>query len=93
LVTPLESDWLSLRISERSTIKKGSQGPLIYISVPKKTVRLATRRNYIKRLIKEALRTGNFIKDNDRTYSFRVMSVPEGLDFETVKRSLDRILK
>ena len=85
---PELKDWLSLKILAASpTVKR--RLPLLLISVPKKTVSLATKRNRIKRLIREAFRQeSGFYPDKD--YFFRVTQNPSGVGLKEVKEAIGR---
>ena len=84
---PAMTGWLSLKISnkERSV-------PVLLISVPKKIVSLATRRNRIKRLIREVFRKETFF-DKDKIYQFRVVQNPEDTDFEKTRRIVKDLIE
>jgi len=107
-----ETGWLSLKILEaedrvgaRRTLPAGRQASPLRISVPKKVVRLATRRNRIKRLIREAwrvgapaCRTGRYgqtplQKDSNKVYAFRVEKMPsEELGLKDVQAAIKNLL-
>jgi len=83
---PAGANWLSLKVLENAS-KKPPAKPQIHISVPKKIVPLATRRNRIKRLIREAVRKEAFFGDAGKVYLFRVLRAPaEKLDLWDVKK-------
>ena len=83
--------WLSLKVLE-NTSKKPPAKPQIHISVPKKVVPLATRRNRIKRLIREVVRKEAFFGDGGKVYSFRVFRPPaESLDLWEVKKVVESL--
>lgn len=73
---PPENSWFSFEVSEKDPRKTGSAKPLIFISIPKKAVHLATDRNRIKRLIREAVRENSCFKDPSKVYLFRVLKAP-----------------
>ena len=75
---PRVTGWLSLKVS----IKEKSV-PVLLISVPKKIVSLATRRNRLKRLIREVFRQEAFF-DQDKVYQFRVIRNPGDLGLKEV---------
>ena len=77
------SEWLSLKVSKN---------PQFRISVPKKVVPLATRRNRIKRLIREALRLNNFFFDSAAKPIIKVQSFPEHLNLKQVEQALKRAI-
>ena len=82
-------DWLSLKISQKTDPDKRPKA-LVFISVPKKIVALATRRNRLKRLIRETVRQDNFFKDPSKVFSFRVMRMPDmkTLGLQAVKETV-----
>jgi ribonuclease P protein component len=61
------------------------------ISVPKKIVRLAVRRNRVKRLIREATRKDGAFA-GPKLYSFRVHSLPERLTLPEVRAAVEKCL-
>ena len=79
-----EFGWLSLKILDAedrvgaSACRTDARRAVpLRISVPKKIVRLATRRNRIKRLIREAWRLGAPLSKNPgKVYLFRVEKMP-----------------
>ena len=72
--------WLSLKVQDRSDSRPH---PVLYISIPKKVVPLATRRNRVKRLLREALK-GHALKTG-REYCFRVRLAPVDPSLQDVK--------
>ncbi|MGH7197282.1 MAG: ribonuclease P protein component [Candidatus Omnitrophota bacterium] len=65
---------------------------MVLISIPKKTVPLAVRRNRLKRLIREATRK-HAAFSGVRIYSFRVLSAPEkGLGLGDVQNAIEKCL-
>ena len=93
--------WLSLKIQEQLVPAlpvpacrpgKGSRGtPLLFVSIPKKTVRLATQRNRLKRLVREAFRIENRL-DPGKAYFFRVMQNPGDLGLKEVKKEMSQLI-
>ena len=73
---PPEDSWLSFEVSEKDPRKTRSAKPSIFISIPKKAVHLATDRNRIKRLIREASREYLGLMDQHKVYLFRVLKAP-----------------
>jgi len=71
-----EAGWLSLKILEGEDPTGTSPRPSLRISVSKKIVRLATRRNRIKRLVREAWRSVGAPKDSNKIYLFHVEKIP-----------------
>ncbi len=53
-----------------------SAKPSIFISIPKKVIPLATARNRIKRLIREAMRKNPYLNDPRKVYFFKVVKAP-----------------
>ncbi len=88
---PLEDSWLSFEVSEKDPRKPRSAKPLIFISIPKKVVHLATDRNRIKRLIREAVRENSCFKDQSKVYLFRVLKTPLKPRLSQVKELLKKI--
>mgnify|MGYP003393129302 FL=1 len=82
--------WLSLIISDKSVSKKEPSKKTVFFSVPKKAVRLATQRNRLKRLLREAAR--GFLPGDDRVYSFRVMRDPKSVGLESVKKAVNELI-
>ena len=81
--------WLSLTVGsalERSLRHENR----VLISVPKKIVPLATQRNRIKRLIREAVRQDAFCK-REKLFTFKVLSPAEGMKLEAVKKMIESL--
>ena len=90
--------WLSLKIQEKpiagndSVVGAGLKpAPTLLISVPKKTVRLATRRNRLKRLIREAFRKKNDL-EMGKAYIFQVKQNPGDPGLKEVQEVMDRLV-
>ena len=94
--------WLSLKIQDKPKSGKKAVGaisatadrhqlPLLVVSVPKKIVRLATQRNRIKRLIREAFRKEDHL-DVGKMYFFRVMQYPGDIGLKEVQDLMDRLI-
>lgn len=65
--------------------------PRVFISVPKKVVRLATQRNRVKRLLREAIRLdGRFLREG-QVYHFRVAKPLQEDGLEAVRRSVRQL--
>jgi ribonuclease P protein component len=63
------------------------------ISVPKKAVRLATHRNRLKRLIREAFRKSTGLRE-DVVYGFRVRFEPgDALKLAAVQAAMKKLLE
>lgn len=86
--------WLSLKVIDRRTPPPGgSSRPLspryrLLISVPKRSVRLATQRNRIKRLIRESIRLDGSFADADKTYLLKVLRDPGSIGLDEARRAL-----
>lgn len=82
--------WLSLK-----TVPKPPAGASrsTTLSVPKKIVRLATQRNRLKRLCREALRTGDFQLSEDKVYHFRVIRMPGAIGMRDAQSQIRSLLK
>ena len=89
---PSRVPWLLLKTQLRDTTRKHIRGASFIFVIPKKTVRLATQRNRIKRLIREAARGEEHFKDTSRTYWFRVVERPEVLDLHEIKQAVRRLV-
>ena len=74
---PKAESWLSLKISQGPDSDPRFRKNRILISIPKKAVALSTRRNRLRRLIKEAVRHDVFFKDVTKNYFFRVTKLPD----------------
>ena len=83
--------WLVLKVSEekrpQSTVRKA---PFL-ISIPKKVVRLAVRRNRIKRVLREALKDRPFLGRN-KVYVFKVMRFPKKVSLESARLAVHELL-
>jgi len=76
--------WLSLTVFDEKNPKNGASKSPFFISVPKKIVPQAVRRNRIKRVLREVLRSKPFFKDK-KIYFFKVLRCPQKIDFESAK--------
>ena len=83
--------WLSLRVSIKPESGNHSSKASPLISIPKKIVRLATQRNRIKRLIREAFRKEVLI-DQKKLYGFRVMRKPRDPGLKEVQEIIAKLL-
>jgi ribonuclease P protein component len=87
--------WLSLKVLDPATLKKPrlrkKSKPLFFISVPKKTVRLATQRNRLRRLIREAVRKDARFVGSEKIYAFKVNAFPLGVKLKDVEESLKEL--
>jgi len=94
-VTVPGDHWLYLKISDTVSgpaNKAAKTSPRVLISVPKKLVRLATERNRLKRLVREAVRKDAFFKA-PRVYYFRVLARPTKPGLSDVQRQIVRSLR
>ena len=82
--------WLSLTVSGNSGSEITSGKATFFFAVPKKVLPLATRRNRMKRLIREAIR-GDVFFDRQKIYTFKVRRVPKILDLATVQKAINEL--
>ena len=82
--------WLSLTVSEGKSPKATPRQRLFHISVPKKIVRQAVRRNRIKRVLREALRLETL--SNGKVHLFRVLRMPQSVDLKDAKKAVHELL-
>ena len=83
--------WLSLTVLDRKNPENRGKTPPFFISVPKKIVRRAVRRNRIKRVLREALRHETLLQDG-KTYTFKVVKAPETVDLKVAKQAVHELL-
>ena len=83
--------WLSLKISENAASQNRGLKPGVFISVPKKTVSLATKRNRLRRLVREAVRVDDYFKRANKVYYFRVHRWPGDLALQDVIEKIKEI--
>jgi len=81
------AQWLSLLVSPRKDFRRKPGRPKIVIAAPSTVVRFATRRNRIRRLIKEAVRRDPFFRA-EAEYFFKVRRAPESPDLRTVEEAI-----
>ena len=88
--------WLSLKVLESPSLsarrvakaKPYSADPArVYISIPKRTVKLAVTRNRVRRVLREAVRLDAFFLDG-KVYLLKVLRLPDSVDFQTAKKAL-----
>ena len=82
--------WLSLTVSEVKNPKKNKTPRAFFISVPKKVVAKAVRRNRLKRVLREALRRA--VLPGGKVHIFKVMRVPETVNLKTAQEALHELL-
>ncbi|MCG3177295.1 MAG: Ribonuclease P protein component [Candidatus Omnitrophica bacterium] len=86
--------WLSLKIVDRAEASAPAAGGALparhrlLISVPKRSVRLAIRRNRIKRLIREAVRLDGLFSRQDRTHLLKVQRDPGAIGLAETRQAL-----
>lgn len=83
--------WLSLKVSEKVILQGKRLRPGLFVSVPKGIVRLATRRNRLRRLIREAIRKDAYFGDERKIYYFRIHRWPGELGLSDVKLSIEKL--
>lgn len=79
--------WLSLTVSEAKNPEKNGAKKAFFISVPKKIVARAVRRNRLKRVLREALR--GLVLPPGKAHVFRVMRSPEKVNLQTAQEALN----
>jgi ribonuclease P protein component len=62
------------------------------ISIPKKVVKQAVRRNRIKRVLREALKEERIL-ERDKTHVFKVLRSPEGVNLQMAKQAVRELLR
>ncbi|AVR44825.1 ribonuclease P protein component [Christiangramia fulva] len=86
---PLKLMYLERPISGEAEIKTG-------VSVPKKLIKTAVKRNRIKRLMREIFRKNKYLvyKDLSRTYSFMFIYISkEEIPYEKLEKSMQKLLE
>ena len=84
--------WLDLKVSERGAARSSSPKAPYFISVPKRVVNLATRRNRIKRLIREAVRKSALDPGPDKIFTWQVVKLPpDNLGLQSVVQTLKEL--
>ncbi len=79
--------WLSLKVLDSSLSEPAPRTPKVYISIPKKTVKLAVARNRLKRVLREAIRLDPFFV-TDKTYRLRVNGSPKTVNLGSAQKTL-----
>ena len=82
--------WLSLTVYDEKEPKGKSPKPFFLISVPKKVVSQAVRRNRIKRVLREALKNETFFKEK-KVYVFKVLRSPEKVNLKSARFMIDEL--
>lgn len=82
--------WLSLTVSEEKSPKHNAARQRFLISIPKAIVRLAVRRNRIKRVLREALRNKSYFKEN-KVYIFKVLRWPDKINLENARDAVHEL--
>lgn len=67
--------WLSLKVQNARPSKTRPAQGRVFISVPKRVVRLAVERNRIRRVLREAIRLGGYFA-SDKVVWLRVLEKP-----------------
>lgn len=86
---PLKLVYLPIKVSEGSQLKTG-------ISVPKKLVKTAVRRNRIKRLMREAFRKNKYLVTNNIPGSYAFMFIyisRDKADYDSLNRTMIKLLQ
>lgn len=78
--------WLSLTVLNNPS----SETPRVYISVPKRAVKLAVKRNRIKRVLREAVRLDPFF-GKTKIYRLRVSEMPRQIDLKEAQKALSAL--
>ena len=86
-----DKGWLSLTVSLADSEAGETPKPSFLISIPKKIVRLAVKRNRLKRLIRVAFRE-EAVLGKQRSYHFRVRRQPGELGLVETKRVIRFLL-
>jgi hypothetical protein len=60
----------------------------VFVLIPKKKIRLATRRNRVRRLLREAVRGDAYFQEERKIHWLRVLGMPPGLTLQETKRVL-----
>ena len=89
---PEVKGWLNLKVSDQAKPGNHSRKASLLISIPKKIVKLATRRNRLKRLVREAFRKEVAI-DLDKIYQFRVVQEPNDPGFDETKDTVRHLIQ
>lgn len=84
--------WLNLRVSNQLKPGNHSRKVSLLISIPKKIIRLATRRNRLKRLVREVFRKEAAI-DLGKIYQFRVVQDPKDPGFNETRETVRRLIQ
>ena len=78
--------WLSLTVFKTSS----SETPSVFISIPKRAVKLAVKRNRIKRVLREAVRLDPFF-DKTKIYRLKVNQMPVKIDLKEARKALSSL--
>lgn len=78
--------WLSLTVSslEAGSLPTAAHKYQLRISAPKKIIKLAVKRNRVRRLIREVLRK-EFVLEAGSFYHFKIRRAPENPDYQSTK--------
>ncbi|MDX1542975.1 MAG: ribonuclease P protein component [Christiangramia sp.] len=86
---PIKLVYIPIKNSEKTQLKTG-------VSVPKKLVRTAVKRNRIKRLMREVFRKNKYLvtKDLSSSHAFMFIYISrEEMDYEKLESSMIRIME
>lgn len=83
--------WLSLTILKEDK-PSARPKPLFLISVPKKIVKQAVRRNRIKRVLREALRGAAFLSEK-KTFRFKVAKAPQSVSLAMAQSAIKELIR
>ena len=72
-----------------SPAAKAPRPSRVFISIPKKIVRHAVKRNRIRRVLREAFRGRDF--GMGKTHVFKVTRFPESVDLAMAKKALNEL--
>lgn len=86
----MTQDWLELRIKDRAP--QSRTGP-VKIAIPKRVVRLSTRRNRIRRLIREVTRLDPRFDDGRKEYTFYVRTQPDKPGLGMVRSAVLKLME
>ncbi|MCM8569661.1 ribonuclease P protein component [Gramella jeungdoensis] len=86
---PIKLIYIPIKNSEKNELKTG-------VSVPKKLVKTAVKRNRIKRLMREVLRKNKYLvtKDLSSSHAFMFIYISrEEMSYEKLEASMKRIME
>ncbi len=86
-----ERPWLTLRSSKADPGKNLKRS--FFVSVPKRIVKLATQRNRIKRLVREAVRKDPYFDRVGFIFELKVTAAPKTPGLSEVKDLIEKAKK